>query len=573
MAVTAVTGSPAAAELRDQLSSLRALLVLAMVMAKSTDEDQILHLVATTVPSLAHCRFEGAYVGGTWKLRARSSAGAAGALEGRLRERGWMGGDLPIPSGWGWAYSLRGTGEAGGYLVVTAPRPPSETEQFLLRTLAQQTAVALDSVRLHQRDQAKAEELRQANLALEATVRALRRTREIHDRLNRVAVAGEGREGIARALHELTGYPVAIEDRYGNPRAWAGPSRPDPYPKDPPARREQILRRAMREERPIREGERLFVLARPRDDMLGVLVLIDPDGRAGEEEVAALEHGATVLAMELARLRSLAEGELRLRRDLVEDLLAGTDEESAVIRAQALAYDLERPHRVLVMEGRGRCRNDDSFFQGVRRAVQEKGVGSLLVARAGAVVVLADRDDDWEVLRMGILSELGGGRCRMGVGGLGRGPSDVPRSYQEAMLALRIQSSALSRDQVTSFDDLGVYRIFCRLDDLAEVERFVHEWLGPLLDYDAQKGSELVATVSEYLECAGSWDDTAAALCVHRSTLKYRLQRIRELTSYDLGDADTHFNLQLAARAWRILQVLRSADHESDRAGSRKPSG
>ena len=568
-----VTASPPGTDLRDQLSSLRALLVLAMVMAKTSDEDQILHVVATTVPSLAHCRLEGAYVDGGWKVKAPSSTGALSCLEDQLRERGWLGGALPVPSGWAWAYLLRVSGEGPGYLVVSAACPPAEIEQFFLRTLAQQTAVALASARLHQRDQATAEELRQANLALEATVHALRRNREIHDRLNRVAVAGEGQDGIARALHELTGCPVAIEDRYGNLRAWAGPSRPDPYPKDPPARREQMLRRAMREGRPIREGERVLALAQPRDDILGVLALVDADGRAGEEELAALEHGATVLAMELARIRSLAEGELRLRRDLVEDLLAGTDEESAVSRAQALGYDLERPHRVLVVEGRGRCRDEESFFQGVRRAVRDREVGSLLVARGGTVVVLAGRDDDWAALRAGILSELGGGRCRVGIGGVSCRPSDVPRSYREAVLALRIQSSALARDQVTCFDDLGVYRIFCRLDDLADVERLVHDWLGPLLDYDRLKGSELATTISEYVECGGNWDDTAAALCVHRSTLKYRLQRIRELTGYDLGEADTHFNLQLASRAWRILQALRSDGDDQDHTGSGKPPG
>ena len=67
----------------------------------------------------------------------------------------------------------------------------------------------------------------------------------------------------------------------------------------------------------------------------------------------ALEYAATVLSVELARLRALADSELRVRRELVADLLTGTDDESACQRAEALGYDLGRPHRVVVVEVAG----------------------------------------------------------------------------------------------------------------------------------------------------------------------------------------------------------------------------
>ena len=54
--------------------------------------------------------------------------------------------------------------------------------------------------------------------------------------------------------------------------------------------------------------------------------------------------------MELARISAIAETGLRLRRDLVDELLTGTDEGSVVARAEARGYDLKRPHRVIVIE-------------------------------------------------------------------------------------------------------------------------------------------------------------------------------------------------------------------------------
>ena len=44
---------------------------------------------------------------------------------------------------------------------------------------------------------------------------------------------------------------------------------------------------------------------------------------------------------------------------------------------------------------------------------------------------------------------------------------------------------------------------------------------------------------------------------MHRSTLKYRLNRIRQVSGYDLSHAGNQFNLQLATRAWRTRQALR----------------
>ena len=99
-----------------------------------------------------------------------------------------------------------------------------------------------------------------------------------------------------------------------------------------------------------------------------------------------------------------------------------------------------------------------------------------------------------------------------------------------------------------------------KVEDVVGVERLVQKWLGPLIQYDARRGSELVETLSHYLECGGNYDATATALSMHRNTLKYRLQRIRELSRLDLADADTRFNLQLATRAWHTLIAMRADD-------------
>src|SRR5262249_3402183 len=100
-------------------------------------------------------------------------------------------------------------------------------------------------------------------------------------------------------------------------------------------------------------------------------------------------------------------------------------------------------------------------------------------------------------------------------------------------------------------------RLLSEVPNTAGVERFIRSWLGALLDYDARKHSDLIDTLTEYLECGGSYDAAARSLSVHRNTLKYRLQRIRELSGHDLSCPDPRFNPQLATRAWQTLAGLR----------------
>jgi DNA-binding PucR family transcriptional regulator len=551
-------------ELKSQLSSLQALLVLSMRMTESGEEDQLLQLAATSVPSFCHCRLDGVYLSNGqshWLATAGpcQEAEVRVDLEAQFAVMNEAGGALAIiEEPWAWAFPLRSLDGHFGYLVVGGDEQPLAPAMYLLRVLSQQTGIALANARLHARERSVTADLRSANGALADTVAALELSTAIHVRLTGVAGGGEGQEGIAIAVHELTGYPVAVEDRYGNLRAWAGPGRPDPYPKDDPTARTDLLALVAQAGKPVRDAGRLIALAHPKEDVLGVLVLIDPDATAGEAAEVALEHAATVLSMELARLSSLSETDLRLRSDLVEQLLSGADDEAVHARAQVLGYDLDRPHRVVVVEARGRVRDDESFFHAVRRAAHDVGAGSLVMARGRSVVLLADTERPWPALRNAIIDETGGGTCRLGVGGVCDGPADFPRSFHQARLALKMQDTSAGGDRATSFDELGVYRILAEVDDAAGIEQFVLDWLGALLDYDAQHRSELVATLSQYLQFGGNYDATARALSVHRSTLKYRLQRIREISGHELSDPDIGFNLQLATRAWQTLTALRA---------------
>lgn len=547
------------ASARGHLSDLRALLALSMLLAEAADEDDILELAAEAVPTLTGCNVEGIYIGdGHWRHTMTPCDGLAlqAYLQDRMATLGRMGGPVDIPvRPWAWAYPMHSVSGSAGFVVVSAAASPHSHHQFQLRLLAQQAGLALTNLRLRLRERRVAAEQATLNAKLEETVGALRRGMEIHERLTEAAASGVGVEGITRVVHQLTGLPVIVEDRAGHRQAMAG-ARVGAEPLVPLGQsRERLLRSALERRRSVWHDGRWLALARTREEILGILVLLDPDRSAGAPELMALEYGATVLSIELAHMQSLAEVELRLRRDIVEDLLSGTDERSVVLRARGLRYDLARPHRVVVVDATDQI-DGERLFRAVRLAARNSNAGSLVVARADSVVLLAHTDVEWEKLHTVVGRELGGSACRLGVGGRCERPRDFPRSYREARFALGLQAVAGQHGRSLCFDDLGVFRLLGEVADPASLRGLVTSWLDALLQHDARRGSEYVETLAVYLECGGNHEQAAKTLIVHRSTLKYRLRRIHEISGHDLADHDTRFHLELAARAWRTLRTL-----------------
>lgn len=450
--------------LRGQLTNLRALLVLSILMTESADEEQILRLASSSASSLGDWRIAGFGIGDSW-WTASCGAGAVPAdLARQLPALPETGGPVTVPdAAWAWAYPLRSIAGPLGHMIACAPAEPPIEQQFLAQVVAQQTGVAVSNARLHASERRTATELARTNTALEDTVSVLRRGMQIHERLTRIAAAGEGAAGVAEALHDLTGLPVAVEDRHGNLSAWVGPGRPDPYPKAPAYDREQLLRRLMLADRSVRDGDWVVALASPRPGVLGVLALVDPgapgwhhrrDGAGARRDRARGGAGPAAWAG-----RHRAAGAPRAGGRPA----GGHRRRQRPPRADALGYDLGRPHRVVVVEGSERSVARDDVLHAVRRALRQQQLACLLDARRRG----GDR-------RTGRRHGLGGGPAghddaagRRALPGGRRGrlpPSGLPRSLREAQLALRLQNAASPAERTSVYADLDVFRMLAFRD-------------------------------------------------------------------------------------------------------------
>src|ERR1700730_17278144 len=337
------------------------LVALSRVAFSDRDAGEIFRVVTAAVGNLAPCQVEASYRSvDKGFVRFPPSQPEHPDIEQPLRESG-SDGQVDVQGGrWEWAFPLSHGSTVKGCLVLSAVSAPSENQILLLTILAQHAGAALAHVEMHDRDIGYAGQLAKANTDLEetnrelaTTVLRLQRQTNMHEVLSAAVAAGMGEQGIVDALYDLTALPVGLEDRFGNLRCWAGPGQPHPYPKHMTDERELLLHELAAETGQARIGGRVLTLVQPRAEILGVLALNDPDDTVTEDDLLALRYGSTVLALELSHQRAVAEIELNLRRDLVDDLLAGTDRDGAYARADALGHDLRRPHHVVVMQSTG----------------------------------------------------------------------------------------------------------------------------------------------------------------------------------------------------------------------------
>jgi PAS domain S-box-containing protein len=359
---------------------------------------------------------------------------------------------------------------------------------------------------------------------------------------------GHGVSGIAAALHQRTGHQVVILDATGQVLASAGHGAGVPMPRSRLVPGPETSYHALRE----RHGHSWTAAACPDQTLLGRISVFDPAGDLPEEGLLALEQATSILTSELLRLRSVADVEATTWREFAAEVLEGREPDRLSSRAKLLGYDLNPTHRAIAVQTLATSRNGIEVVEQVARNL---GVKTPLVAtRSDRTILLVPEDLPWEQLAAALSASFGT-RARIGVG-RSYHVEEISRSLAEAIFALEL-GTAVHRDKpVTAFGDLGVWGIFVESSEPRKLRELVDEWIGALIDYDKVHGSELVKTLTTYLNESCATEATAAALYIHRNTLRYRLSKVAVITGRDFGDADQRFQLELACRAWVVLQAL-----------------
>lgn len=418
---------------------------------------------------------------------------------------------------------------------------------------------------------------------LEAQLEEIRGSQAIHERFTALALAGAGPGAILEAIAVLRHGRVDLFDP-GGFRLERSASRAQGLGVNRIEVPAALARGSASEPVDVTAGRppRALTLTpiRAGDDLLAVLA-----AEAAQDEhpnqKRALEHGATVLALELVKERTAAEVERRLRGDLLEELLnhgLGADEARRLAtQAERLGHRVSGRSWVVVIEPDGggasaaleSRSSQDRLHALVSDLTVRRFPGSLVVTRPASFVLLVPVAEEGEgapspaelrslesfgdmVLKT-ISRVVRNGTFSLGIGNATQEVHDLPRAHDEARQSLRLSRRGGAVGRVSSYRNLGAFRLLLEVQNPAAVSRFVDETLGPLLRYQRGRRTPLVETL-EHLS-AQHWNRRAAArsLHLHVNSLSYRVQRIEQLLAVSLEDAETRVALSIALRARSLL--------------------
>ncbi|MDQ3759410.1 MAG: helix-turn-helix domain-containing protein [Actinomycetota bacterium] len=368
--------------------------------------------------------------------------------------------------------------------------------------------------------------------------------------LSEAIESGAGLPAVARAAAKVLGTSVAVIDRSSVVLAVAAAS-------------------SSEEGKLLGNGEGVdSVELRVADSVVGELRFRSKGGASSGAPLARMV--SALLALEVERSRSGDWASDEAAGEFVSAVLERrvTDRGDIVARAAEVGADLDDGSGVIVARAHPHVAQDGDW----RARVLTVSLRVLRTQAQGSVAVVADGDAA-EVRALvpaadaGVLGRaakalsgelrhsLQGFRVTVAHSRLAQDPVDLYRAGKEAILATNVAEAEGTK--VLAFEDTGSYRLLlpAMSEDESELERFYSETVAPLSAYDEQYETELVATVEAYLDNDGNVTPTAETMFTHRHTIRYRLERVRDLCGHDITLTEGREKLGLGLKAMRVLGI------------------
>lgn len=418
----------------------------------------------------------------------------------------------------------------------------SPDEVALLGSLATLAAVAIVQVGALDRAERALAELHVAHEDARRHADGVERAAAAHDRFAQLVLGGGGVGDITAALPGLLGGWAALLDPEGRRRS-ASPNAPETTAVESS---HVSARELATSARLTRVGEEWIVPVAAVDDVLGHLVVGGVEA-LDEADARTIERAAVVTALVLLGERARIDTVLRRRSDLMANLLSGRGDTDALGGSlRALGIDPSAPTCVLVARA-----EQPVDLRSLALSVGAQLPPEALVGERGRDIVVVMAGSDSSALARDLAGRLARHHS-VTVGGAGPsvGVEALPATHVQARRTLDALLALGRAGEGAATEDLGFAGLI--VGDSPDVDSWIRSVLGPLMDYDERRGTELVKTLDGYFASGASPRHAATSLHVHVNTVTQRLDRIARILGSSWTDPSRALELQLALHLRRL---------------------
>ncbi|MDR1807842.1 MAG: helix-turn-helix domain-containing protein, partial [Propionibacteriaceae bacterium] len=236
----------------------------------------------------------------------------------------------------------------------------------------------------------------------------------------------------------------------------------------------------------------------------------------------------------------------------VESFLRGlierrfTDPPQIARRAEQLGLELRPSLVVIGVQFEESFRNPDKLFI-LKKKLQSFLNRATVLIVSDLVVALYDRDSERELFdaqRMAYMRRfLEENNCRAAYSLPFSDLPDFPRYFLQAAACFTVAEQCQSRERVLLYEDYKVWHMLAQFASTVALSNLVHPGVRRLVELDAERGSDLAHTLFEFLHHHQDMTLTAKSVQLHYNSLKYRVNRIQELTGIDFDNPDEVFKI------------------------------
>jgi PucR family transcriptional regulator, purine catabolism regulatory protein len=301
------------------------------------------------------------------------------------------------------------------------------------------------------------------------------------------------------------------------------------------------------------EMERILAPIVVHGDLYGYVWIIADDRPLTDLDHMAIESGATIAALMLLHQEAVQSAEASLKGSFLAQLIEGAGEREVILTDQALRFglDLTQSFYLLVID----AHNSEELrplqiYRRVNRLATRAAWPVVAGQFAGQVVMIVQAEADLASVTAQIHDQANGTPLRLSISARHTAAANIPLAYAQCHEALQIARRMRMPNRTVYFEDLGyLHTLFQAGPDSLRSNPYV-PGLRQLL---AEHQADLFHTLEAYLDAGGNAVQTARTLTIHRSTLNYRLERIKEVFP-NLSDPGTQINLQVALKLLRLFE-------------------